>query len=270
MPITGPVEITDQSPKVTIDVGKEIRVERVYFVPKNQDALDFALSKLNTADTAISIAYCVRADVERLVGDYYQVRLTYSTESPKNDRSTGDRPGSGSGGSGGDGGIPVTFTLNIRGGGEFMLFPARDARWEDNLAADPNKAIPDQDSQAGRIVVPKIEYRITAENVITPPLATLAAKVGHVNQGPWLGWPDEVVLFESYSMDYRWQIDNKQPILTWTIELNFIARPIKVGNKVYGWNHEYRGKDGWKKIYMYDGTQWTPRYPSTTFSDIFV
>ena len=165
--------------------------------------------------------------------------------------------------------IDTSLNLRVTSAGEFMRFPARHTRWEDNQYGDPNKPVPDEASPAGRFLVRQGEYELTWNYVDDPPVNRLRDAQGHVNDSTYLGCPSETLLFASFEAEEATQFQISHPG-AWRLTLRFQLRYIKVGQSIYGWNHEYRGEDGWKKVLMYDGQAWSPRYEKTDFSNLLL
>lgn len=160
----------------------------------------------------------------------------------------------------------TTLQLAMRLGAEFLRFPARETRWEDNTTGDPTKPVPDEDSPAGRLLVRQGEINLTWNYVDDPPLLT--EYFGTVNSDTFLGAPPETLLFGGVEL-----VESTKASITdpgcWTVKVTLQYRMIKVGLNTYGWNHEYRGEDGWKKVYMFDGTSWAERYKPVPYASMF-
>ena len=250
----------------SIEAGQRLTVEREFVVPWAGHAV-WVASQIGTLDPMIPLCRCRRARVEPLgpidgpptAYTHARVTLTYLAEV---DSASPQWPS----------GSPPTFPSNaqvqvqIRGGGEFMLFPARDLRWVDNSPGNPGQPIPQEDSGVGRIVIPQQDWVITLSNLTAINLPKLTDRLGKVNQGAFLGYPSECVLFEAYDVDWQWSLDNGQPKITWSCAWHLKARAIVRGQNTYGWNHEYRGPDGWVRVVMANGED---RYQQANFNDLF-
>jgi hypothetical protein len=250
----------------SIEASQRLSVEREYIVAWAGHAA-WVASQIGTVDPLIPLCRCRQARVEPVgpisgppaTYTHARVTLIFVAEA---DSSSPQWP---------DSNVPslpsgARVQVQVRGGGEFMLFPARDLRWEDNSIGNPGQPIPQEDSGVGRIVVPQQDWIITLSNLTTINRTKLDDRLGKVNQAAFLGYPAECVLFESYDVDWQWSLDNGTPKVTWSCAWHLKARAIKRGANTYGWNHEYRGPDNWKKVTMADGT---PRYELANFSDLF-
>lgn len=156
---------------------------------------------------------------------------------------------------------------SVESSAEFMRVPARSTRWEDNTYGDPDGPIPEDDSPAGRILIMKGEITLLWDYVDSPPVGTWNAKKGCVNSSTFLGCEPESLLFLGYELSPSTKASITWP-WTWQMVAKFSYRAAKQGQHVYGWNHEYR-LDGWHRVKMFDGTNWTDRYDKTDFSTMF-
>ena len=254
------------SARWSIEAGQRITVEREYVRPWAGHAT-WVASQIGTIDPLIPWCRCRQARVEPLgpisaqpaTYTHAKITLVFVAE---NQSSTPDWPTNNA----------PTFPANaqvqvqVRGGGDFMLYPARDMRWSDNATANPAQPIPSEDSNVGRIIVPTQDWTITVSNLISVNLPNLREKLGHVNNGAFMGYPSECLLFESFDIDWQWSLDNGQPKVTWSVTWHLKAREIQEGQNSYGWNHEYRGADGWKRVVMANGQD---RYPVANFDTLF-
>lgn len=162
----------------------------------------------------------------------------------------------------------TSLTLSIRSTAEFMRFPARDARWEDNPDGEPDKPVPDEESPAGRLLVSQSEYELVWDYVDSPPLSRFEALKGKVNASAFLGCPGETLMFGDYSLEPSRKASVASPT-SWKLTVVLRKRAIPVGSNIYGWNHEYR-LDGWYRVLMFDGSDWDNRYPPVDFSGMFL
>jgi hypothetical protein len=247
-----------------LDAGKSLSIDREFIIAWAGHAA-WVATQIGTPDPLFAACICRRASVEpmgQILSDgshtHAKVTLTYSAEP-----TSSDFPG----GSENAPTVPegATLQIQIRGGGEFMLVPSRDVRWEDNPNGSTEGAIPQEDSAAGRIVVPQQDIVITVGNLATPPLEKLTETLGKVNAAEFMTHPPETVLFESYDMDWSFSVDGGAAKVTWTLAWHLKARLIRDGENTRGWNHEYRG-DGWFRV-LIGGF---PRYETTDFSQLFV
>lgn len=161
----------------------------------------------------------------------------------------------------------TSLVLSIRSTAEFMRFPARDARWEDNPEGNPNDPIPDEESPAGRLLISQSEYELVWDYVDDPPLSRFESYKGKVNDDVFLGCPAETLLFGDYSLEPSRKASILSPT-SWKMTVVLRKRSIAAGSGTYGWNHEYRG-DGWERVLMFDGSNWGDRYPQDDFSALF-
>jgi len=252
----------------SIEAGQRLTVEREVVVPWAGHPA-WVASQIGTLDPMIPLCRCRQAKVEPLgpitgptaTYTYARVTLVYIAEV---DSSSPQWPSDAANAPTFPGGAQVQ--VQVRGGGEFMLFPARDLRWADNVSASPSAAIPQEDSGVGRIVIPSQDWVITLSNLATINLPKLTDRLGKVNQAAFIGYPAETVLFESYDVDWQWSLDGGSPKVTWSVAWHLKVRAIKRGANTYGWNHEYRGADGWVRVKLADNTD---RYEKANFSDLF-
>lgn len=163
----------------------------------------------------------------------------------------------------------TTLQISVRSAGEFMKFPARQARWDSNLSGQPTGKVPDSESGAGRMLVRKGEIVLTWNYVDDPPVAMFDRYIGAVNDDtPFLGKTEETLLFTGYELSEATRSSVASPAC-WTMRLTFEYREIRVGSESFGWNHEYDGMDGWEKVKVYNGSYWELRYTPTDFSALF-
>jgi hypothetical protein len=247
----------------SISLGKSLTIKRIVLLPWLNHATAIA-SIIGTADPSFPLCIFRQADVEPLgpitgtPASYEFVRVTFTAVAePGSANFPGGTPPAG---------IPsgATVKVSIRGGGEFMLIPARDMRWEDNVAGSGAQPIPAPDSGVGKLVVNNQQWSVTLGNLIAPPLSVLQSKVGKVNSGAWLIYAAGAVLFESWDADYEWSMSGGAPTIKWNTTWHLKVREIRQGANVYGWNHEFR-EDGWQRVFL-DGQ---PRYESTDFNTLF-
>ena len=119
-----------------------------------------------------------------------------------------------------------------------------------------------------------IDWVITLSNLQLVNTTKLDRFLGCVNSGMFFGYEPEVVLFEGYDVNHEWSVDNGVPRRTWSCSWHFKARPIRVPHPnnpnqtiTVGWNHEYRGEDGWKEVRFADNRL---RYQLADFKYIFL
>jgi len=161
----------------------------------------------------------------------------------------------------------TTLTLECQDTSEFMRFPGRTARWEDNPDGSPGAAVPEADSSAGRILVAKTEYALLWNYVIDAPMTALRGLIGKVNSADFLGCPAETLLFMGFDLRPSTRASITDPGC-WSINVKLSYRAIVVGANTYGWNHEYRA-DGWIRVKMESGAGKVDRYPQTDFFSMF-
>jgi len=256
------------SGKWFVDAGQRLSVEREFIVPW-AGHVAWVAAQIGTADPMIPICRCRQARVEPIgtiggspaVYAYARVTLTYIAETDDQNQQVPDQnqqqlqlPSG------------ARLQIQVRGNGDFLLFPARDMRWGDNLGGYPDQPIPQDDSGVGRVIIPMQDWIITLSNLGGINVSKLTNKLGHVNSDVFLGYSAGTVLFESYDVDWQWSLENGQPKMTWSCAWHFKVRAIKRGSQIYGWNYEYRGTSGWVEVRMADGTL---RYEDTAFADIF-
>lgn len=252
----------------SIDAGQRLTVEREHIVSWAAHPV-WVASQIGTVDPLIPLCRCRQARIEPVgpidgSSDYTHARVTliYIAEADSSSPSWPD-PNAQS--------LPTLpsgaqMQIQIRGGGEFLAFPARDLRWTDNVSGSPSAAIPQEDSGVGRVVIPSQDWVITLSNLAAINLPKLTDRLGKVNNAMFIGYPAETVLFESYDVDWQWSLDNGSPKVTWSVAWHLKVRAIKRGDNTYGWNHEYRGPDGWIKVKLADNTD---RYEAANFADLF-
>lgn len=162
----------------------------------------------------------------------------------------------------------TALSLAIQSGAEAMRIPARSARWEDNPYGQPDAPVPEDDSPAGRLLVAKAEFTLTWDYVVEPPLAAYNALIGGVNDAAFLGCPADTMLFTGYELAPSVRASISSP-WCWRMAVKFVLRAIRIGEQVYGWNHEYRA-DGWHRVTMDDGSgAQVDRYQRRDFSAMF-
>lgn len=171
-------------------------------------------------------------------------------------------------------GIPVPpkrpgtwLELRLESGGEFMFIEGA-AKWADNPNNYPDEPVPGPASTATRYYVPTQKIAVVWHNVLLLRANELDKMVGKVNSDPFLGKPPETLLFESYSLSMENALDFNFPV-RWAVTCNFVYRAIKVGNTVYGWNHELR-HDGWKEVIVETGSGPQKRYEPVPFRWMFM
>lgn len=162
----------------------------------------------------------------------------------------------------------TTLQIAAQMAGEFMRFAARAARWADNLSADPDEPVPEDDSPAGRLLVRQGELTLTWNYVDNPPLDRFDAMMGCVNTAVFLGLGVETLLFSGYELAESTKASVTSPG-TWTMKIQLQFRQIRIGAVSFGWNHEYRGEDGWERVYVHNGLDWALRYTPVDFSGMF-
>jgi hypothetical protein len=259
------------SARWSIDAGQRLQVEREFIVPWASHAA-WVASQIGTLDPMIPLCRCRRAQIEPMgvittmpaTYQWARVTLIYIAEMDSS-VSSSQWPGGASVAPA----IPpgVSVQVQVRGGGEFLLFPARSLRYEINSSGSPSGPIPQEDSGAGRVVVPVQDWVITLGNMGSINLARMTDYLGRVNREPFLGYPPETVLFESWDLDWQWSLDGGAPKKTYNVSWHFKVRIIKRGSVLYGWNHDYVGPPaGWQRV-LVDGT---PRYELIDFADIFL
>jgi hypothetical protein len=265
------VEEIQGSARWSIETGQRLQVEREVIVPWAGHAA-WVASQIGTLDPMIPLCRCRRAQVEPLgvittspaVYQWARVTLIYLAELDSSVSSSqwpsgaSEAPTLPSG---------ASIQVQVRGGGEFLLFPARALRYESNPSGYPTGPIPQEDSGTGRIVVPVQDWVITLGNLGAINRNKLTDRLGKVNQAAFLGYPPETVLFEAWDLDWQWSLDGGAPKVTYSVAWHFKVRVIKRGVDVYGWNHDYVGPPaGWQRVLMGG----TPRYESANFADIFL
>lgn len=161
----------------------------------------------------------------------------------------------------------TTLQLAMSLGGEFLEFPARFTRWDDNSLGEPTGPVPDAESGAGRLLVRQGDITLTWNYVDDPP--TLTQYFGSVNSDVFLGAPAETLLFAGVELEESTKASITDPGC-WTVKVTLQYRMIKAGANTYGWNHEYRGEDGWRKVYMFDGSVWEERYTPVPYAGMFL
>lgn len=258
------------SARWSVEAGQRLQVEREFLVPWVGHTT-WVASQIGTVDPLIPLCRCRRASVEPLgvittspaTYQYARVTLTYLAEIDSGSSSSqwpsgpSEAPTFPSG---------AGVQVQVRGSGEFLLFPARSLRYESNPAGSPTGPIPQEDSGAGKIVVPVEDWVITLSNLNIVNRAKLTDRLGKVNQAAFLGYPPETVLFESWDLDWQWTLDGGAPKVTYTVAWHFKVRAIKRDTNTYGWNHDYAGPGaGWQRVLM-DGS---PRYELAPFANIF-
>lgn len=262
----------------SVDGGNTCRRE---FIVAWADRLDAAQTLLGSAHPTIPACWCKSVSIEpwpqdakatggdldpleaEIVYPYAKLTCEYATDPAAQDWPDDiPKPNFRSG---------TALKLEVQHAAEFLRVPARSTAWSDNTQRYPSGPIPEDDSPAGRLFVAKAEYRIHWLYVDNPPLNTLRGLIGCVNENQWLGGAAETMLFEGFELQPAFKASVDEPF-TWTVICKFNYRAILVGQgqqqQTYGWNHEYR-LDGWKRVQMYDGTQWTDRYPKKNFSNMF-
>ena len=159
------------------------------------------------------------------------------------------------------------LTLRVQYAGEFLRIPARHMRWEDNTQGYPAGPLPDDESQAGRLLIQGAQYDLQWVYVDNPPIQRLRDAISQVNSDEFLGCDAGTLLFLGFDITPSAKFDLLAPG-SWELSLKFQERTIKAGENTYGWNHEYRGEDGWVEVRMYDGAAWGPRHKATDFSGL--
>lgn len=159
------------------------------------------------------------------------------------------------------------LTLRMQYAGEFLRIPAREARWADNYQADPELPVPDDESMCGRLLVQGAQYDLDWQYLVDPPIQRLREATSKVNEDEFLGCDPGTLLFLGFDLSAGARFDLDAPG-AWNLMLKFQERRIEVGQNVYGWNHEYRGEDGWQEVVMFDGQQWGPRHKSAAFAEL--
>lgn len=162
----------------------------------------------------------------------------------------------------------TSLVFSGRSTAEFMRFPARDSRWEDNSSGSPDGPIPDEESPAGRLLISQSEYELAWDYVDDPPIARFESYKGKVNNAIFLGCAAETLLFGDYGLEPSRKASIASPT-TWKMTVTLRKRSITAGASTLGWNHEYRGENGWKRVQMFDGSNWGDRYPQADFSILF-
>lgn len=265
------MEEIEGSGKWSIDAGSQVlEITREAVVPWAGHPA-WVAARIGTPDALFPLAICRKAAIEGMgpigtsvLGATYshaKVVLSYVAEQPE--WPTGGPPGTPSTPAG------ASVQIRVRGGGEFMLVPGRDVRWGDNPSGSPSQPIPNDDGNAGRVIVPHMDYVVTLGNLAGPNWERLRSRSGWVNEFTFLGYEPETVLFEAYDTDWSWTFESGAPVVKWSVTWHFKMRRIKRDDEplteVYGWNHEYRA-DGWVRVLM-DGKD---RYPKANFSNIFL
>jgi hypothetical protein len=159
------------------------------------------------------------------------------------------------------------LTLRVNYSSDFLRLPAREMRWDDNYNDDLDKARPDDESMVGRKLFAGATYDVRWVYVDDPPIERLRGAIGAVNESVFLGCQPETLLFLGFDLAPTAKASIADPG-SWELAIKFQERTIKVGQNSLGWNHEYRGEDGWKRVRMY-GESWEARYQKQDFSGLF-
>jgi hypothetical protein len=250
------------SGKWNISVGQQLQVTREFIVPWSTHVA-FVESNLGTPDPIFSICTCRSASVEPLgvisgspaTYSDAKVTLTYVAET-QDWPSEGEEPS-----------VAGSIKVQVRGGGEFLQLPPRNLKFESNPLKNPNDPIPTIDHNLP-LLIPTEEWVVTLSNLSSVNRNFLTQKLGRVNHAPFIGYPAECVLFESWDLDAEWSFESGQAKHTWTVTYHLKVRTIFVGPNVFGWNHDYvgQGPTGWDRILLEDGN---PRYLTSDFSNLF-
>lgn len=264
----------------SIEAGKTLTITRQYLIPWGSQ-LSFVASWIGQPDPVFPIAHCKSADVEPVgrmgagepaVYEWAKVKLKFQFEAREGQQNSTPSTGGGGGGGGGSPQFPpgVSIKVQARGSGEFLEFPARLVRYESNSSGNPNALMPAEESTAGVLFIPIIDWTVTLQNVVLPNTQALHERLGRVNSDLFMGFPIETVLFESYDADWDWTLDNGQARITWSIAYHFKVRAIQISSMPpvwVGWNHDFHPAVGWQRAFI--GGPGNNRYMLTTFSDIF-
>lgn len=160
----------------------------------------------------------------------------------------------------------TSLRLRIRGTGQFLTLPARAFEWEqspgDITAGNPAPPVPPDENS--RILIPLTEYQFQWDYIDDPNYSWMEDHVGHVNSDTFCGCEPGTLLFENWESDDAFKLDYTDPH-TQKHMIFCRRRKIKVGNDIFGWNHEFREKTGWTIMRM-NGEL---RYPETAFALLF-
>lgn len=155
------------------------------------------------------------------------------------------------------------LTIGVQYAGEWMRVPAREVRWEDNYAGDPDLPLPDDESMCGRIMIQGAHYNLLWKYVDNPPIKRLRGAIGQVNDAPFLGCERGTLLCVGFDLEPSSKASIAEPG-SWECPVKFQERTIAVGGVNYGWNHELRA-DGWHEVVI----NGEPRYKYADLSGLF-
>lgn len=127
------------------------------------------------------------------------------------------------------------FTHRISIGGEFLTLPASGFKWSGETTTVQN-----DDLVAGK-VIPTAEHQLTWDYVLTPPMATIRATIGKVNNAAFLGAAAETLLFLGADMEQETTTGGLRP---WKVDYRMSERLLKQGGASVGWNYFFRPDTG--------------------------
>lgn len=167
-----------------------------------------------------------------------------------------------------DNGTYLTYSADI--GAKMLSVPGRTFLWSGLTGAD--RRLPD-DQPMGKLI-PTEQFTLSWQRVPRPPFSQIRAKRGMVNDGEFMGFPDNNVLFLGAKLSRDFQVIDSG---LWRVDYMFEVRSHKatstdpaLENNYYGWNRFYSRKsdsDGehWLIIADEDGNQ---LYQDTDFAPL--
>ena len=158
----------------------------------------------------------------------------------------------------------TTIALRIRSSGQFLTMPPGAF-----MAVGNDKQVVFTTNENCRIVIPIAEYHITCDRLKAGQVPSWKHREGTVNDSAFLGESKETLLFDTAELDHSFA-PALSPRLIPRFKLTIVlrSRDIPVGDKHFGWNHDYHN-DHWVRIQVKENDTPYDRYPIDNFSGIF-
>jgi hypothetical protein len=156
----------------------------------------------------------------------------------------------------------TTLSCKLRGSKEYKTFSSRLFYWAQggSSGGSIDTANPVPVDMPGRVLIPTLDIPVVWDGITDPPVSTWIAAIGRVNSTAYMGFAPQTLLLDDYDMDESMWLSTTNPY-KYQATLSFKFR-------FCGWNVEFcEDPAGWRYVLLPDGT---PRYPLSTFANIFV